>query len=148
MKSRVEPFPIEVRPARGNDLKGIFRCDPFAGQDAHRRDFIENAFNVGGCHVAVSSEIVGFAILEYSFFENGFISLLVVHPNFHRREIGTRLVQYLEKICKTGKIFTSTNQSNLPMQALLAKMEYLFSGEIFGLDADDPELIFRKELGQ
>jgi len=44
------------------------------------------------------------------------------------------------------QIFTSTNQSNLPMQILLQRRGYLSAGVVLHLDPDDPELIFVKKL--
>ena len=54
-------------------------------------------------------------------------------------------MQHLESECKTPKIFTSTNLSNLAMQALLVKLRYKLSGTIHNLDPDDPELVYMKE---
>jgi hypothetical protein len=41
-----------------------------------------------------------------------------------------------------AKLFTSTNRSNLPMQALLAKLGFVQCGEVNELDPGDPELFF------
>jgi GNAT superfamily N-acetyltransferase len=92
--------------------------------------------------------VVGYAILEYSFYEQGFISLLYIHPNYRRHGAGLKLVQHLETVCQTAKLFTSTNLSNLPMQSLLAKLAYRLSGVIHHLDEDDPELVYVKYLKQ
>lgn len=40
------------------------------------------------------------------------------------------------------RMFTSTNQSNLKMQSLLAKLGYEPSGVIHNLDEGDPELVY------
>jgi hypothetical protein len=58
------------------------------------------------------------------------------------------MMGYLESICRTAKLFTSTNLSNLPMQPLLAKLGYKLSGVIHNLDEDDPELVYVKFLKQ
>ncbi|MEO0538637.1 MAG: GNAT family N-acetyltransferase, partial [Cyanobacteria bacterium P01_A01_bin.123] len=42
--------------------------------------------------------------------------------------------------------FTSTNESNLLMQALMAKLRYIPSGIINNLDEGDPELVYFKRL--
>lgn len=55
-------------------------------------------------------------------------------------------MQALERRCATPKLFTSTNVSNLPMQALLRKLGYHESGIIFNLDPGDPELVYWKVL--
>jgi len=48
--------------------------------------------------------------------------------------------------CRTPKLFTSTNQSNVPMQGLLATLEFARSGLIENLDDGDPELVYFKRL--
>ena len=52
----------------------------------------------------------------------------------------------MESLCRTPKLFTSTNLSNLPMQSLLAKLEYQLSGVIHNLDEGDPEIVYFKRL--
>lgn len=72
--------------------------------------------------------------------------MLYVHANHRRRGAGTALVQHLESLCQTPKLFTSTNLSNLAMQSLLAKLGYELSGVIHNLDEGDPELVYFKRL--
>jgi hypothetical protein len=55
-------------------------------------------------------------------------------------------MKYLESYCRTAKLFTSTNLSNVPMQMLLRKLAYKLSGVIHGLDENDPELIYCKAI--
>ena len=50
-------------------------------------------------------------------------------------------------LCRTPKLFTSINLSNLGMQSLLAKSGYELSGVIHNLDEGDPELVYLKRLG-
>ena len=71
--------------------------------------------------------------------------MLMVDPTYRRMGIGVALMQHLESECKTPKIFTSTNLSNLAMQALLAKLGYERSGIIHNLDPNDPELVYMEE---
>ena len=40
------------------------------------------------------------------------------------------------------KLWTSTNQSNAPMCALLSRLGFILSGQIDNLDDGDPELVF------
>jgi GNAT superfamily N-acetyltransferase len=141
-----ELLPVRIQLATISDLEEIYKCDPLTDGDHHRREVIRNALESGNSYVASNGKIIGFAVLEYTFFDCGFVSLLVVHQEFRRGGVGTQLIDHLENICRTEKIFTSTNESNLPMQALLAKLLYLPSGIIYGLDNCDPELLFRKQL--
>jgi hypothetical protein len=50
----------------------------------------------------------------------------------------------MEQRCTTPKVFTSTNQSNTPMQGLLGKCGFSPSGVIENLDEGDPELLFMR----
>jgi ribosomal protein S18 acetylase RimI-like enzyme len=140
------PAPIVIRPASIADLAGIFQIDPLAESSRERRESIRSVVTAGRCHIAEKGVVLGFALLDYSFYGNGFISLLVVSPDRRRQGVASVLLRHLESICTTSKIFTSTNESNLPMQALLEKLGYLPSGIIYGLDEGDPELVFRKIL--
>ena len=72
--------------------------------------------------------------------------MLNVHTQYQRRGVGLLLMRYLETICQTRKLFTSTNLSNLPMQSLLARLGYSLAGVIHHLDEDDPELVNVKYL--
>ena len=84
--------------------------------------------------------------MEYSFFGNGFISMLYVQSEYRRDAVGTALMRHLESICQTAKLFTSTNLSNLPMQSLLAKLGYELSGVVHNLDEGDPELFYMRRV--
>ncbi|MFW9856731.1 MAG: GNAT family N-acetyltransferase [Candidatus Thorarchaeota archaeon] len=112
-----------------------------------RREFIGRSIFKNRCYVAISKEeLVGYTVLEYSFFECGFVSILYVKENYRRKGIGTRLMEYIETKCKTEKLFTSTNQSNIPMQGLLEKLNFAKSGIVHNLDPGDPELIYFKRI--
>jgi ribosomal protein S18 acetylase RimI-like enzyme len=140
------PAGIVIRPANTTDLAEILQIDPLAESSRDRRESIQSAVTAGFCHIAEKDTIQGFTVLDYSFYGNGFISLLVVRPDCRRQGVASELVKYLESFCTTSKLFTSTNESNLPMQALLEKLCFQPSGIIYGLDEGDPELIFHKTL--
>jgi ribosomal protein S18 acetylase RimI-like enzyme len=131
-----------IRLAQESDLEPICGLDAIAQQDHHRRNFITQAVLSGNCYVVVDTQVLGYGVLEYTFFENGFVSMVYVHPNYRQRGIGLQLMQHLEAACQTPKLFTSTNLSNLPMQSLLAKLGYRLSGVIHDLDEGDPELVY------
>lgn len=138
---------FSIRLATETDVDAICACDPIAQAEAGRRDFIQKAIGGEACFVAVAEgQVAGYLIFEYSFFGNGFVSLLMVHPAQRRRGVGSSLIKHAESICRTPKLFTSTNLSNLPMQVLLAKLEYSLSGVIQNLDEGDPELFYVKYL--
>ena len=91
--------------------------------------------------------LLGYAILNYSFFRRGFVPLVYVHPSHRRKGVAGQLFDYLEAHCRSERIFTSTNLSNAAMHALLANRGYLRSGIIQHLDEGDPEIFYSKQLG-
>ncbi len=138
---------FSIRPAVEGDIELIYAFDPIAQRDSRRRAFIQRCVAAGTCFVVVAADqVIGYGVLEYAFYEQGFISMLVIHPAYRRQGAGLALMQYLESLCQTPKLFTSTNLSNLPMQSLLAKLGYTLSGVIHHLDEGDPELVYVKYL--
>ena len=138
-----------VRQACEADLPAIRACDTAEGhQNEEHVAFLRRALASGGCFVAADAEdvLIGYAVLEYTFFANGFLSLLYVAPPRRRKGVGAALLRHLETVCQTPKLFTSTNLLNLPMQALLARTGYVLSGVIHNLDENDPELVYFKPV--
>jgi len=136
-----------VRLAMESDIDSIYSFDAIAQHDSRRRDFVSRSVAAGDCFVAVDERvIIGYAVLEYTFYDNGFVSMLYVHPEHRRLGVGTRLMKHLESVCQTNKLFTSTNLSNMPMQSLLVRLGYKLSGVIHNLDEDDAELVYVKFL--
>ncbi len=136
-----------IRVAAASDVDTILAFDPIVETDAQRLHFIHKSAEQGECHVYdVDGEIIGYMMPNYHFFGCGFVALLVVHPDYRRKGIGSDLMQYIESVCDSPKLFTSTNQSNKPMQALLAKLDYQRSGTIENLDEGDPELVYFKRI--
>ena len=134
-----------IRLAHKTDMHEISAFDQVAQQDQARVVFISEAIGARNCYVSqLDSKIIGYGMLEYSFYSYGFIAMLYVHPNFRRQGIGESLMLHMERECKTEKLFTSTNQSNKPMQVLLKKLGFQPSGIIENLDPGDPELIYFK----
>jgi ribosomal protein S18 acetylase RimI-like enzyme len=137
-----------IRLAQESDLESIYSLDALTQKDQRRRDFIAHAVPDGNCYIATDERVLGYAVLDYSFFGNGFVAMLYVTSEYRRRGIASELMQQIEGRCRTTKLFTSTNLSNLPMQALLAKLDYRLSGVIHDLDEGDPELVYVKYLEQ
>lgn len=135
-----------LRLAKASDVKEICSFDMIAQTDERRSKFILRSVLEGNCFVVTSEQILGYGVLEYTFYDNGFVSILVVRSASRRRGVGTALLKYFESVCQTAKLFTSTNLSNLPMQSLLLKLEYKLCGVIHELDIGDPELIYVKHL--
>ncbi len=138
-----------IRVASSADLKRLIDLDPLSRTDSKRVPFIEHAVGSGTCHlVEDEGRLVGYGVLSHAFYQYGFIEMLYIHPSFRRRRLGTSLTLHLEGLCMTEKLFTSTNQSNKPAQALFQSLGYSPSGTIENLDEGDPELVYVKRLNR
>ena len=138
-----------IRLARAADIDAITVLHQAPRHDSDRAAFIRRSIAGKGCYVAIDGGLpIGYAVLEYSFYENGFVSVLYLDSRYRRRGIGEELMRHLENVCRTPKLFTSTNQSNTAMQSLLAKLDYVPSGVIHNLDEGDPELVYFKRLNR
>ena len=131
---------IDVRPARSSDATAIRAID----HDASRESEIRQAAEQPRYIVAELDGIVaGFAVGSrlYGF---DFLELLVVSAAHRRRGVGSALVRGWEATADTPKLFTSTNDSNIPMQRLCEGLGYARSGLIQNLDEGDPEIVYFK----
>ena len=138
---------ISIRLASESDLEALCSLDLIARRENQRRDFIRDSVASSTCFVAVAeNEVIGYGVLNYTFYNNGYIEMLSVHSEHRRRGAASALLRHLESQCETPKLFTSTNLSNLPMQSLLAKFQYVVSGVINNLDEGDPEIVYFKQL--
>lgn len=138
---------ILIRLAQPEDAERLIAFDHVAQADAHRRAFIQRTIAEQTCWAAMAGDdVVGYGVLVYTFFANGFVDLLYVHPAQRRTGVGAALMRHFEAICRTEKLFTSTNLSNLPMQALLNRLGYTLSGVIHNLDEGDPEIVYFKRV--
>ena len=138
---------ISIRLAEESEVEALFSLDLIARREDERREFIRHSVATGTCFVAVAEDdVIGYGVLNYNFFNHGNIDMLYVHSDHRRRGAGAALLRHLESQCKTPKLFTSTNLSNLPMQSLLTKLEYVESGVIHNLDEGDPEIVYFKRL--
>jgi len=138
----------QVRIAQSGDIDSIVELDPIARQEQGRRIFIAHAVAAGQCWAATQAEdasaLIGYGVLNHSFFEHDFIALVVVKHSARRRGVATAILRTLELQCQGGKLFTSTNTSNIAMRQLLGQLGYIRSGQIENLDDGDPELVFVK----
>nr|WP_313372340.1 GNAT family N-acetyltransferase [Brucella intermedia] len=132
-----------IRAALPHDFKAILAIDTTGPSDERRADKIKDWINGNACYlVEHDGGVVAYGVLTYHFFDCGFIEMLMVSEEFRRKRLGLKLVNYFKTICIRPKLFTSTNQSNVAMQSLLAEADFKRSGYIDNLDENDPELIF------
>ena len=138
---------ILVEKATEHELESIWAIDPLVQVNPSRKDFLARVVRAGQCSVArIGDTVVGFAVLEQSFYEQGFISLLMTQPEHRRHGIAKALIRHIESICPTEKLFTSTNQSNTIAQKVYESLGFVRSGYIENLDEGDPEIVYFKRL--
>jgi ribosomal protein S18 acetylase RimI-like enzyme len=136
---------MNLRSASTKDLERV--TELLSRDGASIPGSLEAAMAGNLCFLAeFERQILGLGGLSYDFFDRGFVKFLYVGSGFRRRGVASALLSALETKCTTPVIFTSTNESNLPMQNLLTKCGYQASGVVRGLDPGDPELFFRKHL--
>jgi GNAT superfamily N-acetyltransferase len=137
-----------IRRAGPDDLEAIFRADPIAASgDSDRCELLRLSVDLGECQLYIDREQVSglMVVTPAHFFGRDFIELLQVVPERRRSGVGRALLRAALTAAGTPRLFTSTNKSNQPMRSLLAAEGWSFSGELAGLDDDDPELVFYQD---
>ena len=137
-----------TRLATDSDLEGVARIDSVVDDDADRRALVSQAIAQESCWITGRDDMPeGYlALSRRHFFGRDFVSLLVVKASARRRGLAGALFQAAETSATTRQLFTSTNQSNRPMQALLETRGYQKAGALTHLDPGDPEIVFVKYL--
>ncbi len=134
-----------IRRAGRSDLPLLLAVDPKLESDPIRARTVAELLDASLSWVAESEGLaVGYAMATTHFFSRPFIDLVVVAEGRRRQGIGTALMAACEAAHDDDRIFTSTNESNGPMRALLVQAGYQVSGVIENLDPDEPELVFVK----
>lgn len=136
-----DPGEFVVRRARAEDAGALIALDSLA--DGRRQAAVRRWCQEGSAVVAEGAAgPVGYCVVEYTFFEQGFVSMLMVAPAARGRGVGRSLLDAVAAACATPKLFTSTNVSNQPMQRLLQRAGWSPVGLLHGLDEGDPELFY------
>jgi GNAT superfamily N-acetyltransferase len=134
---------LRIERSSVRDIARLRDFDPMARQDADRRALLARWTAEGDVQIGMlDGDVVGFAVVTEHFFHQPFIELVMVGESHRRRGYGRALVGHCVDLFPGGKVWTSTNESNTPMQALLAQSGFSSSGRIDNLDPGDPELIF------
>jgi len=138
---------VRTRLAGTRDRRTFGTFDPRAANDLQRRELIDAAIAARRCWVGEGfGRVVGYGILSRNFFHRDFIEIVFVDEAARRTGAGSAILAAIERAVQADRVFTSTNESNAAMRALLAKRGYRESGRIENLDKDDPELVFVKFL--
>ncbi|HWA63508.1 MAG TPA: GNAT family N-acetyltransferase [Caulobacteraceae bacterium] len=134
-----------LRPADATDIARLSAADPRLETEADRARTVDELLGLGLSWLAEEDgEAIGYALVSRHFFARPFVDLLVVAEAHRRRGVGTALMAACEAAHDDDRMFTSTNESNQPMRALLALAGWQVSGVIENLDPGDPELVFVK----
>ncbi|CAN7396141.1 GNAT family N-acetyltransferase [Rossellomorea sp. LjRoot5] len=73
---------------------------------------IERAIKEKGCLIIKEGKTTGFLLFNTQFFENSFVSLIIIAPEERRKGYASSLLNYFEEISPTKKIFSSTNRGS------------------------------------
>ena len=135
---------VEVRAAGSDDIAALIAIDSYAQINPERRTEIGVWVGAGQCFIAErDGEGVGYCVLTKHFLRSFFIEMLMVAEADRRSGVGTVMIEHLVGLIPSGeKLWTSTNESNAPMRALLQRLGFIPSGQIDNLDEGDPELVF------
>jgi GNAT superfamily N-acetyltransferase len=135
-----------VRRASPDDLDHVLQLDLIAPVGHERAALLTARVHSGEVILIEGEELLGFAVVrERSFFGRDFVELLTVAERTRRHGVGSRLLEAAVAQSSTDRIFTSTNQSNAGMIALLGKSGWRFSGQLEGIDDGDPELVYFRD---
>ncbi len=138
---------MQVRLAATRDRRAIAECDPGVADNLHRRELIDAAIAARHCWVVErAGGVAGYGVLTTNFFARDFVELVFVAEAERRKGVGDAILETIERARRADRLFTSTNESNAAMRALLARRGYTPSGTILNLDPGDPELVFVKFL--
>jgi GNAT superfamily N-acetyltransferase len=112
---------VFLRLASPADLPAMAAIDPKFVNEPGRASAAVELVGLGESWVAeADGAVVGYALVSRHFFARPFVDLLVVAEDQRRRGIGLALMTACEASHGDDRMFTSTNESNLPMRALLA----------------------------
>jgi len=138
---------ITIRLGKAEDTEALIGLDTTIPYDKQRPGQIRKWIEANTCYVMqTKGSIIAYGVLHYHFFGNAFIEMLMVAQKYRRIHLGSQLISYWKQNCTQPKLFTSTNQSNIPMQNLLAQSGFKVSGAIENLDPNDPEIIYFCDL--
>ena len=134
-----------IRPAVLADTSRLYTLDHVARNDRDRRSVIDRAIGEGRSWVIERDKLaLGYGIISHDFFGRSFLDLIYIEEQSRGQGLGPKLIEALEQQSKSPLLFTSTNQSNLHMQHVLATLGFEPSGIIHNLDPGDPELVYVK----
>lgn len=136
------------RRAKLSDLEKLLSIERGAPVDREWTEQLSERVHSGEVIVFENGDqVVGFVVVRRkTFFANDFVELMIVSDGHRRQGIGSALLNEAVTHSSSDRVFTSTNQSNAAMIAMVAKTGWHLSGQLEGIDEADPELIFYKDV--
>lgn len=142
-----EPHRPATRRATPDDLPALHEITTLLKEDSPFARRGLRALEEGNLYMtSADGKPAALGWIEHSFFDQGFVALVIARREFRRAGHAAALMQAMEEACRTPKLFVSTNLTNHPMQQLLRKRGYVYCGTIDQLDPGDPEVFFVKNL--
>jgi GNAT superfamily N-acetyltransferase len=134
-----------IRHGTSRDFAGLeIFLPPFLSEAGKRERFLR-ALHDGEVLIVDDGGPIAFAWIQpHGFFGHAFVNALAVRPEQRRRAHASRLLTRSESYATSDRVFTSTNTSNAPMHAVLAKNAWHRCGWIDALDPGDPEIVYVK----
>lgn len=147
--SETDHTAFDLRKAGTKDQAFVIELDFALNEEEHvklnREEKLVKAIKNEECFIIMDGETkVGFMVLDYRFFDQGWIELLLIDQKHRGKGMGAKAMELICRQSKTAKVFTSTNRSNIAMQKALKKAGFSFAGEIVGLDEGDPERFYSR----
>jgi GNAT superfamily N-acetyltransferase len=133
-----------ARRAGDSDLAHILELDRVDPVGHPRIELLTDRVHSGEVIVFEGGhQLLGFVVARRrAFFGRDFVELLSVSSGARRQGIGGTLLNEAVGQSSSDRIFTSTNESNAAMRALLAKEGWHMSGHLEGIDEGDPEMVY------
>jgi GNAT superfamily N-acetyltransferase len=131
------------------DLAALLASRVLLTSSARQAAIVRDAVANDGALVARDgSRLAGFVVWDRGFFDRPFVRLLVVEPDYRRCGVGGALLGAVERAAQPcGELFVSTEATNAPMRALLARFGYAPSGSIDNInEPGNAELVYHRRL--
>ncbi len=140
--------PIPVRRGGPEDLKLLLQITRDAlGSD--RADALVTRLS-GQSLILIASragEPAGFLLSDESLFNHRMVRLVMVRRDHRRHGVARTLYAVVEAHCPTGRLFSSTEVSNLASRKMHEALGFQPSGQLDNLEQGEAELFYFKSLG-
>jgi len=138
---------IEIRLPRVADEVG---CRTLAAQvigEERAGAFIRSHLERHHLIVAeAEGEVVGFLAYRVDWFQCTFVTLVVVREDFRHKGIAREFFKSVEAVSPTPRLFSSTEETNIPSIRMHAALGFAPTGHIDNLPQGVRELLFSQRI--